>query len=767
LSRLLIWVVWLAVSTAGCYLALVVSYLVTLGGGPALLALVSDVEVAGFRPHWALPQIRTRFPNDGSALLWAFHRSGLVAAGAVAVLLAAVAQRRWGGWLRVWFSQVILWSAAFYGLLVSGLWGTPGPWRPTALWLLGALVVLPAIYFSLRRLDGAALLGWVAAPLAVWGVTLSVATIRFRGAAALAMMFGPAALALAIGLPATWRAKSAAAPVRLDWRGAAALLAVSAAALGGLLQYDRLVRWLRPQRLAALETRHWRLLVEGDTARGAAAQADRRLETVAARLGIPLDGRKLAASLYGSTAAKTALAGADAAFTLEAGGARVHHLLSPEGGLTDPRGDALALLHMAWGRPGAETMARAIARYAVGEFWGRPLGRYAARIHHEEGPNSLAEIFGLHGEYLSPLTRDALAGAWVEKQVGRHGVGILPVLYRQGQPAWSEADLEGAPEAAEEPPRRRAVSGFFRGISFSHEVGGEYGYGSDRAAAELRRIRDLGADSVSIVPYVFTRAPRDTRIQFSTDERDDRVIRAIRQARRLGLRVLLKPALWGGGFTGDIRFSNDADFEQWFGRYRRWLLHQARLAELEGVELLSIGNELGGLTGRAAPWRALIDDLRRIYSGPLTYAASWGPEFERLAFWDALDYLGVNLYYPLAGQGELPQPDSALVRDLEAKLAEAARRHGKRILFTEVGYPALASAATRPWDSAGRTLDIELQRRCYETVFRAFYGRPWLAGLYWWKWPSHGEGHRFDTSFSPVGKPALAVISQWYTGGIP
>ena len=55
-----------------------------------------------------------------------------------------------------------------------------------------------------------------------------------------------------------------------------------------------------------------------------------------------------------------------------------------------------------------------------------------------------------------------------------------------------------------------------------------------------------------------------------------------------------------------------------------------------------------------------------------------------------------------------------------------------------------------------------MQARCYEVVFQSFYRKRWLAGLHWWKWPSHGRGSVEDPSFSPLGKPALAVLERWY-----
>jgi hypothetical protein len=67
------------------------------------------------------------------------------------------------------------------------------------------------------------------------------------------------------------------------------------------------------------------------------------------------------------------------------------------------------------------------------------------------------------------------------------------------------------------------------------------------------------------------------------------------------------------------------------------------------------------------------------------------------------------------------------------------------------------------FDPDGRP-DYEAQRACYEGTFRALWGRPWLSGLYWWKWYTSPEGEEEGTTldFSPQGKPAERVLARYY-----
>ena len=155
---------------------------------------------------------------------------------------------------------------------------------------------------------------------------------------------------------------------------------------------------------------------------------------------------------------------------------------------------------------------------------------------------------------------------------------------------------------------------------------------------------------------------------------------------------------------------------------------------------------------------------RTLYDGPLTYAANWGEEFERIGFWDALDYAGLDCYYPL--DADPTASDKGLIEGarLAALRAErVARRAARPVILTEVGFPALAGAWVSPHDDrTGRPIDPEAQARGYRAIFAAFWERPWLAGLYWWKWPTTPEGQARDPLFSPRGRPAERVLSDWY-----
>ena len=67
-------------------------------------------------------------------------------------------------------------------------------------------------------------------------------------------------------------------------------------------------------------------------------------------------------------------------------------------------------------------------------------------------------------------------------------------------------------------------------------------------------------------------------------------------------------------------------------------------------------------------------------------------------------------------------------------------------------------------DVLRRGVSLEEQAAAYEAIFRAFSGRPWFRGMFWWKWPSSGRGGGpHDASYAPLRKPAEEVLRTWFT----
>lgn len=140
----------------------------------------------------------------------------------------------------------------------------------------------------------------------------------------------------------------------------------------------------------------------------------------------------------------------------------------------------------------------------------------------------------------------------------------------------------------------------------------------------------------------------------------------------------------------------------------------------------------------------------------------------RVGFWDALDLIGVDADCPLA---EVARPQRVELRDAWARrgilttLARLSRAHGgKPILLPESGYRSVEGAAAAPWDWTRRgRVDLVQQRELHRAALRARWGRPWLAGMFWWYWdPDPDAGGPADPGYTPQGKPAAALLTRWY-----
>lgn len=299
---------------------------------------------------------------------------------------------------------------------------------------------------------------------------------------------------------------------------------------------------------------------------------------------------------------------------------------------------------------------------------------------------------------------------------------------------------------------------FHRGVNFTAEWPDVYR--SPRAFSMLSSLPGYGVNSIALVPYGFT-ALGSTSVRFggrNVWESDASILEMSAAAHKLGLKVLLKPQIWlRGGYPGDIELPEASGRREWFRHYRVFIEHHARLAAKADADLFCVGVEFSQLAAHEAEWRSIIAGVRGIYSGPLVYAANFGPEFETLRFWDALDFIGLNNYYPL--------PDDLSTDTVVAKVERVQRAARRPVLFTEAGFASLVAPHRKPWDESPRALSPRDQARCYEAIFRAFYRKPWLHGIFWWKVGTNGFGGPSDGSHTPWGKPAMEVLSRWYREG--
>jgi hypothetical protein len=449
------------------------------------------------------------------------------------------------------------------------------------------------------------------------------------------------------------------------------------------------------------------------------------------------------------------------------------------------RETALALIHRALGRARHDLLEEGLA-VACAENWRREGSRHwAARLSRCDDAGDLEHWLDNRSfRAESPLVRRAIAGEFASWLVATRGAREVVASYATWSPRgeeraalarqWRAHVRELARATPSRAPWDRPLPDFQRGFCHAHEgYAIRDGYLSAQSDRALLRLRELGVNAVSITPFSFMRSPsRAARLPFSSgagSENDESVIHACLSARGAGLAVMLKPHIWvGGSWPGAIEFATDAEWNAFFAHYERWIRHYALMAQMYDVDLFCAGVELARATvGREERWEAMVARLRTIYGGPVTYAANWGEEFEKVTFWRAFDFAGIDCYYPLDPDEDASDAElSAGARTVLDRIEQVAAAHDRRVIIAEVGF----ASARAPWrsphdedDSAGT--DPDAQARCYEAFLREVPGRRRIAGLYWWKWPSDlDEGGPAHAGFTPNGKPAERVVKRWYLG---
>lgn len=315
------------------------------------------------------------------------------------------------------------------------------------------------------------------------------------------------------------------------------------------------------------------------------------------------------------------------------------------------------------------------------------------------------------------------------------------------------------------------VTPFMRGISYSSGKPGEYSsLQSDTTLAQV--IKPMGANWIALIVTCYQDNITSTQIRCMTDSStptDDDITHAIQYAHSLGIRVMLKPHIelindpthW----RGEIDFGSDEKaWRAWFEAYTNFVTHYATLAQMTGADYFAVGTELPSTSSRADQWRAVVNSVRAVYSGLLTYAAYPGEE-GKVTWWDAVDAIGVDAYY------HLTQSNHPTVAELKAawapivsRLGQLSGRWNRPIVLTEAGYRSIDGANQDPSDSQTfGWLDLQEQADCYQALVEAFSGKKWWGGVFWWDWTTNpNQGGYSDTDFTANDKPAENIIRKFY-----
>jgi len=305
-----------------------------------------------------------------------------------------------------------------------------------------------------------------------------------------------------------------------------------------------------------------------------------------------------------------------------------------------------------------------------------------------------------------------------------------------------------------------------RGVTVSCPTSG-WEWGSDAMVDTLSQLDQLGANWVAIHPYAQVSADGSVDWRAIDPQHPPTWLsRPIAEAHARGLRVLIKPhlAYWGSAFSwrGDVHFDGPQERARFFSEYQAWVTVLAFASR--DADAFVVATELDRTVMYDSEWRAVIASVRGVFAGHLTYAANWD-SYQRVPFWDALDVVGVQAYFPLLRPGQrltaqaLDTSWSAIMADIAAFSAKVERP----VVFTELGYPRASNAAVQPWRAVDHANQEDAQIMCLDAALRAVEAEPAVVGAFLWKW-FPGDTMPRDFALQREG-PRRVMAEHWGSGG--
>ena len=279
---------------------------------------------------------------------------------------------------------------------------------------------------------------------------------------------------------------------------------------------------------------------------------------------------------------------------------------------------------------------------------------------------------------------------------------------------------------------------------------------------------------VALMPFGFIKELASPQITHNTQrqwfgETKKGLLQYAKRFQQEKVQIMVKPQIWvwRGEFTGNIKMDSEENWKILEDSYRDFILTYAKAAESLNAEIFCIGTELEQFVmNRPMYWQKLIQDIRNIYKGKLTYAANWD-EFKRVPFWKDLDFIGIDAYFPLS---EKKTPTIAEFESgwevHKAAILSVHKQFNKPILFTEYGYRSVDFTGKKPWDSnrVEGAVNLAAQANGLQAIHNQFWKEEWFAGGFIWKW-FHGHeevGGKKNNRFTPQNKPAEEIIRKLY-----
>lgn len=306
---------------------------------------------------------------------------------------------------------------------------------------------------------------------------------------------------------------------------------------------------------------------------------------------------------------------------------------------------------------------------------------------------------------------------------------------------------------------------------------------------DLDRLKDMGVEWVNIQALLYQKNINSSSIFVDKEKTasDESLEYVINKLHKRGFKVFLEPVVnlqhrRGGDWMGVIRPRN---WNLWFENYNRFIEHYAKLAQKTEVEQLAVGVELTSTHKYREEWEKIIDNTREHYQGIIVFVSNFDA-YETVPFWDRLDTIGMNFYFPI-NRRENPYQRWAEVKDeyrdpsyedlLDGwqlwvdTLDKWQKKMNKPILVTEVGYASQRGCTYQPWSWYLGQSNFKEQYLAYKALYEVwskkqivngkFDGGNYLQGIIFFNWGD--EKPENDRSYVP-SQEAKSIMRKWFTG---
>ncbi len=306
---------------------------------------------------------------------------------------------------------------------------------------------------------------------------------------------------------------------------------------------------------------------------------------------------------------------------------------------------------------------------------------------------------------------------------------------------------------------------FIKGISFTNFSNCRGKFCTEETKASVKQAKaSLGLSHITLCFLAYQETAHSVEIDYkgSTTPEKDEIIELTNYAKSLGLKVILKPMLdcKDGTWRAHINFFDidvpcEPKWPDWFKSYTEYIVEYAKIAEAAGCEMLVIGTEMVQTERRASDWIMLINKVREVYSGLITYNTDKYQE-ENVKWWNHVDVISASGYYPYD--------------EIETQINRIelfAKRFNKPYFFAEAGCPCRVGSKANPndWQFAG-DYSLNEQKEWIEKFIEVTRDREWLYGYTWWSW-SHDivsrENPALDDGYDMYMKPSAEALKQYYS----